>query len=238
MKSIFQFVLFFGVQSTFAIIGGEIVDPSSGIAHQTVLFTVRGSNGKSGCTATILDDSHALTAAHCLLGFGSDNAVLIFATSFSASALSRKVTKAIAYSEAFGSDDIAVLTFSGGLPQGYEPVVLAMKSRPTAGRAVVMAGYGATDGVGAGNGRGVLRSVVTTINSVDANEKVLFAGKSGQTACNGDSGGPDFISVGDKLVLVGVHSESSPNCDSLVRSTDVSHYIVWIQSLGVQPRHD
>ena len=214
--------------SSGAIVGGAVETEGSAIAQRTVLFSPRSVHGLHGCTATILDGSHALTAAHCL--FGAEDVpdlVLVFATHFAEDAPMRAVTSMKAYDGGF-DNDVAVLTFSGGLPPGYLPVTLADVSLG-AGEDVVQAGYGQTSADSDGSDRGVLRSVTTTLRQVDGTAHRLVFSSEGHTTCNGDSGGPDFVTTPrGGLVQVGVHSTGT--CSSGSSSMDVRPYLGWIRS--------
>jgi hypothetical protein len=216
--------------SASAIVGGAAEADGSAIAQRTVLFTPRSVHGLHGCTATILDGAHALTAAHCLFGAkGVPDLVLVFATRFADDAPMRPVTAMRAFNDGF-DDDVAVVTFSGGLPPGYVPVTLTADVPLAARQSVVHAGYGQTSADSDGSDRGVLRSVTGLLQSVDeASHRLLFSSP-GHTTCNGDSGGPDFVTrAGDgALVQVGIHSTGS--CQDGSSSMDVRSYLPWIQA--------
>jgi secreted trypsin-like serine protease len=210
------------------IVGGVVEAPGSAIARRTVMFTTASGDGTHGCTATVLDDSHALTAAHCLIG-ASDvpDLVIVFANRFSASATTRPVTATHAYAEGI-EHDIAVVTFAGGLPGGYVPVKLPDHLELAPGAAVIEAGYGKASGDSDGSDRGILRSVQSALQSVDTAQHRLLIGTDGHTVCNGDSGGPDFVTVGGELVQIGVHSTG--DCATGGTSTDVRAYVDWIRT--------
>lgn len=213
-----------------AIVGGAVEPEGSAIARRTVLFTLTSVHGLHGCTATILDDSHALTAAHCRIGADGQPdlvLVLVFATHYAESAPTRPVTAIRAYNDGF-DDDVAILTFSGGLPPGYVPVTLASDVALSAGESVTHAGYGTTSGDSDGSDRGVLRSVTGTLLQIDAAAHRLDFSSEGHTTCSGDSGGPDFVTKGGALVQVGVHSTGS--CAASSSSMDVRSYLGWIHA--------
>jgi hypothetical protein len=201
------------------------------------MFTAASSGGLHGCSASILDSAHALTAAHCILGL-PDDAVLVFATRFSATAAMRPVTAAVKPS-AGTREDIAVLTFSGGLPPGAEPVVLASNLVMSAQDKITHAGYGVTSL--AGTGRGTLRQATGRfVTTVPAQKRYRAESPTGGI-CSGDSGGPDYVTVrGGQQRQLGVHvsggCDSAPN--SVSSSTDVRQYITWIRSTGASPQVD
>ena len=104
------------------IANGQVITVGP-IARSTVMFTPGNGDGTHGCTATLLDEAHALTAAHCLLGATpATEPVLVFSPAFSPTAPRRSVTALVpADPRSSVRADIAVLTFAGGLPEGYTP---------------------------------------------------------------------------------------------------------------------
>jgi hypothetical protein len=210
-----------------AIVGGQVEPEGSDVARRTVLFTPAAGDGTHGCTATILDDAHALTAAHCLIGADEVDTVLVFATRFSPQATTRAVTAMRPFDTGF-EHDIAVLGFSGGVPDGYVPVKLADDRVLAPGTPLIEAGYGKTAADSDGSERGILRSVVTALGRVDSSRRTLELSSVGHTVCNGDSGGPDYVSIDGALAQVGVHV--SGDCASGSTSTDVRAYLAWIRA--------
>lgn len=216
-----------------AIGSGSEVLPGSAVARSTVMFTPASSGGQHGCSASILDDSHALTAGHCTLGLEDvSDAVLMFATRFADDAEMRPVT-AWAVPGSF-REDIAVVTFAGGLPAGAEPVVLAPNLILDVGDEVTVAGYGIT---GPGRlDRGTLRQTSGRFDGPHR-QGINRYNTAGVTVCSGDSGGPNYVSVrGGLQRQVGVHV--SGGCSSGATATDVRAYVAWIQSTGATPEVD
>lgn len=212
------------------ISGGSEVPAGSAVARSTVMFTSASSGGEHGCSATILDDAHALTAAHCTFGLEDvADPVLMFAVRFAPDAAMRPVTDGFAPTDGF-TEDIAVLVFAGGLPEGAEPVVLAPKLILADGDSVTHAGYGVT--ASGAPDRGTLRSSEGRFDGshpeVDARYVTIGAG-----VCSGDSGGPDFVTVGGNARQLGVHVTG--DCASWSVSTDVRRYVDWIESTGAEP---
>jgi secreted trypsin-like serine protease len=222
--------------STAAIVGGTLVPEGSEVARRTVLFTVAEGDGTHGCTATVLDATHALTAAHCVFGVSVDEGlVLVFATRWSAGAPKRAVTSFRTYDSGL-DNDIAVLTFAGGLPEGSLPVTLPDEHLALpSGTAVVHAGYGRTSADSDGSDRGVLRSTPGLVLGNNAAMHRLTFSSPGHTVCNGDSGGPDFLPADGRWVQIGVHVTG--DCVGSAASTDVRAYLRWIHDqLGAGPR--
>ena len=168
----FQAQLAFAETQSTPIVGGTVVAASDVIAKRTAaLYFLINENGQKGaaiCSGSILDDSHILTAAHCVQGFQSGYVVFsssdIFtvlkqaasAHQFPTGGKVQPMVSAVALpgfpgmDAANGSDqefpDLAVIQFRGGLPAGYEaahflPKVDLLKQlskKPS----VTLAGYG------------------------------------------------------------------------------------------------
>lgn len=224
------------------IVGGQLVKSGDRIARRTVGLVMVGSDGSAGtCTGAILSKGAILTAAHCVAGaknifvvFSINGVMKIvqdaaqtkpfqpngrnyrFATNF------RQLK---GYSGQQGGDDefsdLAVVTFAGGLPMGYETAKFLNQAEGgkllTAGAPVVVAGYGITsvnerDNPTASGPRssGTLRQVSLQFDQFSAGKKNMFLEGQNRNACSGDSGGPALVSAGGEVYVVGVASRS--NC--------------------------
>lgn len=76
-------------------------------------------------------------------------------------------------------------------------------------------------------GDGLLRQTHALISSVQETEFHLDESK-GHGTCNGDSGGPAYVTVDGKLYLTGVTSRGSALCDDVGVYTNVVPYAEWI----------
>ncbi|MES2801714.1 MAG: trypsin-like serine protease [Bdellovibrionota bacterium] len=76
-------------------------------------------------------------------------------------------------------------------------------------------------------GDGILRQTHALISSVQETEFHLDESK-GHGTCNGDSGGPAYVTVQGKLYLTGVTSRGSALCDNVGVYTNVVPYAEWI----------
>jgi len=213
-----------------SIFGGEAVT-SGPIAHSTVMFVAKGGDGTHGCSASIIDAAHALTARHCVFGLQPGDAPeLVLELHVTAGGTRRTVTTFTTPNDGF-DDDIAVLTFAGGLPTDYEAVALAAATLAmTAGDDLVHAGYGQTTSTV--NDRGTLHAVATHFVEPQPHNRYL-ASAPNAGICSGDSGGPDYIPNGEQLVQLGVHV--SGDCQSGGVSTDVRLYLDFIFAAGATP---
>lgn len=198
---------------TFGIIGGSDATGSEDFAKHTVILY----DTKIGalCTASILSESIAVTAAHCVdseadalrIGFGIDmNSKSVIVQRVDAYQVS-PVWKFRQNME-FNTGDIALVRFSGGLPKGYAPVkFLSDSSKLKDGMDVMLAGFGASKVALVKDPRtgqmsadheeaGKLRSVTTTMkNAAYSKSEFLVEASKGKSACHGDSGGPAYVKV-------------------------------------------
>ena len=157
------------------IIGGTTVSSSTAIGQRTVGLFFQGKPDAKGqasaavCTGSIVDESHVITAAHCVQDFyegaviftaGNMFAILDQASKGGIASVNGQLAmmeSAVALPGFPGMDnsnnanefvDLAVITFKGGLPTGYEAakflahkdVLAALKTSKTA----TLAGYGMT----------------------------------------------------------------------------------------------
>jgi secreted trypsin-like serine protease len=193
------------------------------------------------CTASILSDSILVTAAHCVDGADPSDLRIIYGVNLeSRDIVVRGVDSflvsplwAARQGEEFNTGDIAVVHFSGGLVPGFVPAtVLTDLTQLKNGDAVLLAGYGISDGVNQ-TGSGHLRFVETTIrNTTYSKTEILVDQTQGKGACHGDSGGPAYAKVDGKLVLWGVTSRGvdDPNNDCSVAAayTAIPFYSQWV----------
>jgi hypothetical protein len=209
------------------------VGAASAVARSTVFLTSRQAQGRAGCSASLIDESHALTAWHCHIGGPlPDDAVVVFAPQYGPDAPTRPAVEFLA-PDGPEHADIAVVRFTGGLPPGYAPVPLAGATRVSTGTAVIHAGYGQTGRDT--RDRGTLRAAVSRFDRPLPGLRYRAA-TPGHGLCSGDSGGPDLVAVGGELRQLGVHVTG--DCHGFGISTDVRHQIDWIRSTGARPAVD
>ncbi|WP_413585468.1 S1 family peptidase [Bdellovibrio sp. HCB274] len=206
---------------------------------------------KTVCTGTIIAPNLILTAAHCIsnpgypleIGFGldwHDGNMEIRA--------GRAVIKHSGFAGAqsnFDRDDIALISFSGSLPDGFKPAPLVKDTTYTKENGTFTAfGYGSTTGMdGIGNSTGRLRKVPMTIFSVFSNKKV-FASKhlSGKGVCFGDSGGAAFVKIKGVYHLMGViggvywSQRPKDQCSAYSYYLSIPYYLPWIREKSLQLR--
>jgi Trypsin len=216
--------------------------PGSPIARSTLMFLSAATEGKHGCSASLIDESHALTAGHCARGTeGISDLVLLFATAYSPDAPTRPVTATfIPPGYPFnGGADIGVIEFSGGVPAGYTPAVLVSNAPVAPGTKLIHAGFGQSTSTV--NDRGILRAGRGhLVKFRNAPAPVYDASGDSSSICSGDSGGPDYLTVSadGRLRQIGVHVSGGCDLEPTSSSTDVRANIDWIRSTGARPLVD
>jgi secreted trypsin-like serine protease len=205
-----------------------------------LLLRDAGSGLVALCTATLVAPSTVLTAAHCVDGATSVNALrFLSGADLSQNNLgtNHTVTQFIVhpgYSAPPGqppASDIALVTLQHG--PAVEPIPIA-RNAPATGEPATVIGYGITDD-GAG-GAGTKRIATNVIDQV-TNERIRLAGTGNGTGniCDGDSGGPSLATRNGREILIGVHSFVSgtdPNnlCGVFGNDLRVDVYAPWIES--------
>jgi hypothetical protein len=126
------------------------------------------------------------------------------------------------------TNDLAILHFTGGLPNGHKPVKIAQNSLGLQdGSKIILAGYGVTDKDGNG-GEGTLRKTIVPILQLDYSSTQLTTNQRlGTGACFGDSGGPALAQTPSGLQLVGV-THGGPACDDYGIYTRPYSHLTWI----------
>lgn len=223
-----------------SIVGGQIVAPHADISLSVAAIVGHSQGGRYLCTGVLIGEHQILTAAHC--GVNLQTAEIIFSTDLSTAGpeLRRSVEKVELHSQylkAKGQQsrnlgDIAIFSFSGSAPLGYQPVTIGDSRSLRDGQVVILAGYGLTDGMRQTESKN-LRSVETPVQQARySGSEFTVRGGDNKGPCYGDSGGPAFLRSGHRLLLVGITSavfDASCQGDSLY--TGVLAYKDWISKL-------
>jgi secreted trypsin-like serine protease len=246
MKFILPFVFFTLSAPAFAsssIIGGTIVTANDWIAHTEVAFVSTNSQDQALCTASLVANDLAITAAHCIVDDPSAPKsvyTLIFSTDIKNAqpANLRQIDKVEIPSSWKPGDqpnkdtsDVALVHFTGGLPTGYVfSDLLPFDETFTKGQSVELAGYGISSAT-AQTGAGVLRKTsVTVLDPQYSSSEISFDQSKGGGACHGDSGGPAYLVIENHPYLFGITSRGGGNCDQDVIYTKIAAYQDWFNS--------
>jgi secreted trypsin-like serine protease len=204
----------------------DTADPSVVLLFQST----PGQPGGALCTGEVISPHVVLTAAHCTGGEDPAAAassvwqVFLGADFNKATQTDLLPVKEVHFNQAFnpkdlfGGNDVGVAILQNPLPSSIVP----LKVNHTAidpsqdGQPVRFVGYGLSsatvlpDGTQNGSGAGVKRQTSTTLSGHD-NLLLKFTDGTHET-CNGDSGGPAFMTIGGQEVIVGVTSFGDLSC--------------------------
>jgi hypothetical protein len=203
-----------------------------------IYMTIPGSQGGALCTGEIISPHVVLTAAHCAGGEDPTvtNAVwrIYLGPDFSkATAADLLAIKEAHYDPQFnvnnlpGGHDVGVLIMQNALPTTIAPLVFNRASMDTGfdGNQVRFVGYG-LDNAAAQTGAGIKRTTTTALT--DHTALILHFSDGTHETCNGDSGGPAFMTVGGKEIIVGLTSYGDTQCAQGGYDTRVDSYATWI----------
>jgi len=198
-----------------SIVGGEVVDKEIFAKHVVALY-----NNKSSvlCTGTLVARNVVLTAAHCANIDTALDYYIFFSKSprYDKNPEVRRVVDLRIYDYApkgfYNRKDLALVQFIGDLPPGYEPMALPTEQDlRDMGRKFYVAGYGSVTARKDVEERhsGTLR--YTEINLYEGRlspglDQFTSDQSDGHGICHGDSGGPAFIKLNGRRILIGVTS--------------------------------
>ncbi len=179
--------------------------------------------GQGLCTGTLVDTNLVLTAGHCLTAVQNATDIRVFYGN-------QVVSNAAVGASAFGVHpefcatckndiyDYGYVTLDGNLD--IEPILPIVEQTEwddtiASGGAVTLVGFGEDPAVeGLESGIGTKRRVDTEIDKLTPLGFEFFAGGDGEDSCEGDSGGPAFVKVGERWRLAGITSRGSSPCGS------------------------
>ncbi|WP_234401364.1 trypsin-like serine protease [Pseudoalteromonas sp. T1lg23B] len=226
------------------IVGGVETQPQSR-PYQVALLM----NGRQGCGGTLISQDWVLTAAHCV-----DNATTSGLTvRVGAHSISRndgqtlRVSQIISHEQWRGANsirsgyDIAVLRLASPASSQYTPAKLATREieqqYASVGDDVTVSGWGLTSN--RGRPSDVLREVdLPVISNSTCSSQLNYSipssvicggGQGGVSACNGDSGGPYAVRVGNEFYSIGTVSWGIA-CQGASAFTRTTSYLDWIKA--------
>ena len=175
--------------------------------------------GRSGCTATLIGTHTLLTAAHCVAKVNGSLTATFPKTGdviYGKRAEMHGSYDPSQDNEANSQFDVAVVELERDV--ALEPARIATTA-PVEGQKITLVGYGITSR--GADDFGTLHSGTNTIENVAAyTYEIKGASDSDANVCGGDSGGPDFSTIGGIDYIVGVHSRA--NCDAMLWGYDLA----------------
>jgi secreted trypsin-like serine protease len=241
--------------STVLIVGeSEIINPKTG--KPTIdPKTKQPALGTYICSGSIISQDMVVSAAHCVaedISYPTDPSkiVVIFATTLPMSgpkqidSSSPSIHKISGYkydpqwtgtqTSLNGPDahDLSVIKFEGGLPAGYKPATLLdSRTQLVQGEKVTIAGYGITSSKDqTGASAGTLRTVQLVLGGAYGKTEEQVKDTRTKGSCNGDSGGPAFVTVNGQLYLWGATSRGAQSCATETIYTDIRNFSDFISS--------
>ena len=202
------------------------VPSDGGLIESSTVALVSSSQGVF-CTGTLIDETHVVSAAHCLanvsgtvyVGFGRNSSEFTYVEA-SGWAINPN------YDPNFRSgtpSDISILRLSEPAPAGYSPVDVYYGSL-SSGDTLYLAGFGQTERGSSGQ----LYYRAVSVSNQSSDEITVSQG-----ACYGDSGGPAYYYDGERLLVVGATSRASSaiqRCNGGAIYSSVPYFSNWLES--------
>ncbi|MBQ4851148.1 trypsin-like serine protease [Pseudoalteromonas sp. MMG012] len=246
--AVFTSLLSAGISASELDITPNIVGGSETPAYSRPYQVALLMNGRQGCGGTLLSRDWVLTAAHCLDSASTSNlTVKVGAHSLSQNdGQVLRVSQIINHEQWRGANgirsgyDIAVLRLASPADAKYTPAKL-----PTAdieqqyaniGNSVTVSGWGLTSNRGRPSDR-LLEVALPVISNASCSSQLNYnipssvicgGGQGGKSACNGDSGGPYAVRVGNDFYSIGTVSWGI-GCSGATAFTRTTSYLNWIQ---------
>lgn len=211
--------------------------PTAEVATSTV--AIYNTQSTELCSAVIVSENAALTAAHCTTN-DFKTLIVIFGTKIKkGESTARKVVSvAIPQKRILNkfndqdTADLALVFFEGEMPGNYEPANFVFNEKQfLKGQVISVAGFGVTNG-STMIGAGTLRESQVVISTQLGKSEFLIDQTTGYGACQGDSGGPALADNGTTKLVWGIisrgHQDDSMNCQRQAVVTSIVPYLDWI----------
>ncbi len=256
-----MFTIFFAfAQLSHAIVGGYTI-PTEGVylstqvqanlaSHVVGLVNTTDPSTHSTCSAVLIGQNVALTAAHCVLNAAKTNLFIVADDATFAVSAWHGVSQVLIHPNYNPKNsiipqvnaatyDLALVKFAGVMPERFGAASIMMPNTDRFNIWPVVAGYGYTSREKVDVG--ILRFTLLKVNSYIIKQNFFYADQTnGHGICNGDSGGPVFMTRGDDFVLIGITSATAAynpyvagalgkdNCSGTSIFSNVLYYKNWI----------
>jgi secreted trypsin-like serine protease len=199
------------------IIGGTTDSGDPGVV--LIFAQVPGAQNGALCTGEVISPHVILTAAHCVspAEVGANAAFHVLAApDFNAAQASDFLTvKETHFNTLFdpnnlnGGNDVGVVILNNPISAPVLPLNRAPLTQAMVGQPVRFVGYGLSDAT-AQAGAGLKRQTTTTLT--DFTDVLIHFSDGAHETCNGDSGGPAFMTLNGTEVVVGLTSFGDVSC--------------------------
>ncbi|MBC7741280.1 MAG: trypsin-like serine protease [Bdellovibrionaceae bacterium] len=235
--------IFFILQSTHAILGGEPVFVNNPVAP-FIARLVR-ENSKTFCSGVFLHPRIVLTAAHCEEVFNADavsivQSMYVGGNSYSQSGSKTLIQKFIKHEDYRVNQDFDVAIVLLAEPRLQMAVPIKLWPYPTddlLNTTLTSYGYGRTNPGEDLSQPGILRNIEKNINKVERT-LLLYDQTDRKGICYGDSGGPAIIQKDNTFYVVGIHyqvnatsrGQQTTNCYSTGKLVKIETVKKWIDA--------
>jgi secreted trypsin-like serine protease len=214
--------------TNFSIVGGEDVTNEIFAKH---IVAIHNDQRGYWCTGSLIGRNTVVTAAHCFMDDPSAHTIYFSKSVIQFDNAQSKVTaykihpqyNATAWTN---RNDLAIATFSGSYPTGYEPINFpSTDDLANIGGEFFATGFGSTTARRdiQNDGAGVLRYTRIKLDTqvlTPAQNQFTVDQTNGHGVCFGDSGGPAFIKRGDQRIIIGVASAVYSNDEEAKKHPD------------------
>jgi V8-like Glu-specific endopeptidase len=220
-------------ESNQPIIGGTTDTGDPGVV--LVIFD-QGNNSAALCTGEVVSPHVVLTAAHCVdpAVVGTTGTFYVFPGN-NVSTIRNLATDVLAVKETHFNQSFNVNNLQGGndvavviLQNAFTSVTPLVMNRTALTDSMVnqplrLVGYGVDSGTDTmGQSAGIKRQTMTTLANLD--DLFISFTDPNHITCEGDSGGPAFMTIGGKEVIAGITSFGDKSCAQAGFDTRVDKY--------------